>query len=181
MKDIYDDQNKPNSTQFLITGIIGIIIFSGIFIISVKGIYINELQSFPLLFFTFMILLSCCELPRYIIFVIKKEYVSDICYAFHILGGIFFFASLTVVCFIWHDILEVGEFGKSLYGKKGLLFANLISTSVMFYSFCACVSANSLSKYFHSDDFQIFIFEEIIQTLLYSFSLFFFGIRLLIR
>lgn len=143
--------------------------------------YKMESSKLIQMFFISILLMCSCELPRYILFVINSDYNSTAAFGSHIIGGIFFFLSLTLVCFAWYEILEVGNVGKKFYSKNGLLVANVLSTCFVLYIFGACITSDSLSSFFHSNIFIAFVYAQIFQTFLYGSSLFFFGLRLLLK
>lgn len=177
--DMYENE-KPNSFEFLLTGVLGVIIFTITFSFAING-FLNSTKREIQLFFISASILSVFELPRYIILITQREFVSRIAYSFHILAGVFYFFCLAMVCFLWHDVLEVTGKVQYFFSKKGLFLANIIFGSVQVTSFFACILSPSLKVFLKSPLFIIFVFEEIIQNLIYTTTLSFYGLRLLIR
>ena len=175
-----DDQNEANHFEFFLTGCCGIILFSYSLILGLFGYY--TAKSLQIKFFFFGIIsMSICELPRYFIFLIRKEFISRISYSFHILGGIFFFISLCNVCNLWSNILRLGPIALTIYSKKGLIIASCCLGSIQIIAFCFCINSTSLHDFFHTNMYVAFVVEEILQNLIYSTGLFMFGVKLIVR
>ena len=181
--DLYYGEVGPNKQEYRLTGCCGIIIFSCVFGVATLGLSRLEFKkpTAQTAFYIGICLMALCELPRYFEFALKREYVSRIGYAFHILGGTFFFVSLCVVCFLWANILKLGPMLSLIYSKKGLGMAIVILGSVQVGAICACLSSSSLVRFFHSTFFIIFVVEEILQSLIYSTGLWIYGLQLIFR
>ena len=168
--------------EFLITGILGILVFLAVLVVAIRG-YVMTSQSHLHLrfFFAGIFITAICELPRYIIFTIDRRYTSQLGYALHMLGGLFYFFSLSIVCYMWSCIVNLGTVSTWLYSKPGLVAANLVLGSVLIYACVACLQASSLSDFFHSDLFILFVAEEIVQSLLYTAGLSLYGVSMIYK
>jgi len=178
--DIYYGETGPRKNEYYITGYCGVVVFVTVFVMGIRGLRATE-HIISKYFFIGISLMAICELPRYILFSVNDEYESRVAYAFHILGGAFFFASLSSVCYMWSCVLQLGPVSSLAYSKNGLLLVNLVVATIQAYSFVACLTSPSLSQFFHSNLFVAFVVEEILQSLIYSTGLSIFGAKLIIR
>jgi hypothetical protein len=175
-----DDIVQAGSTEFLITGCCGIVIFCYGFILAIFG-YLSAKSSSSQLFFLGIAGMCSLEMPRYFALAIHQEFTNRVAYGFHILGGAFFFTSLCTVCNMWSSILRLGKIASLFYSRTGLTIAACALGSIQISVFCVCVTSSSLEEFMHSDVYVAFVVEEIFQNLIYSAGLFMFGVKLIIR
>ena len=175
-----DDLVQAASTEYLITGCCGILIFFYGFVLAIFG-YFSAKSSSSQLFFLGIAGMCSLELPRYFALAIHQEFTSRIAYGFHILGGAFFFISLCTVCNMWSSILRLGKIASMIYSQTGLTIAACALGSIQLAVFCVCVTSTSLEDFMHSNVYVAFVVEEICQNLIYSAGLFLFGVKLIVR
>jgi hypothetical protein len=165
-----------------VTGVFGMVIFFLVLALACRGFFMTSHTHTHLrCFFLAIFLTAACELPRYFVFTIKGTYSSQLAYAFHMLAGLFYFFSLSIVCYMWSCIVDLGSLSSWLYSKPGLVAANIFLGSILVYACAACLSAASLSDFFHSDLFILFVAQEIVQSLLYTAGLALYGVSMIYK
>lgn len=132
-------------------------------------------------FFLAVFLTAACELPRYFVFTIQGTYTSQVAYALHMLAGLFYFFALSIVCYMWSCIVNLGAIASLLYSKKGLVVANIFLGSILLFACVACLRSSSLSSFFHSDLFILFVAQEIVQSMLYTAGLALYGVSMILK
>ena len=109
----------PSSEEYLSIGIIGMFLYSVLICLSslslMRLLSLSKSKSTKR-FFTCIIIMSVCELPRYTVMVITRSYSSEITYCFHIVAGFFFFLAFSIVCQQWSGLLQLGTYFSVVYG-----------------------------------------------------------------
>lgn len=180
--DLYFGEQGPTKLEFRITGVLGLIVFCSVILIAYRGFLTTSHSHLHLRIFFLSILVSAAfELPRYIMFTKDGRYTSKAGYAMHMFAGLFYFLSLSIVCYMWSCIVHLGTVSTLLYSKHGLIAANMLLGSVLLAASISCLTASSLSSFFHSDLFILFVAEEIIQSLLYTAGLTLYGVSMIYK
>ena len=156
--------------------------FCVVLVMAVRGYSLTTASHSHLQYFYFSVFISSClEIPRYALFVTDAEYTSRASYACHMLAGLFYFFSLSIVCYMWSCVVNLGTLSTLIYSLSGLVVANVFLGSVLIFAAVACLTASSLSDFFHSDLFILFVAEEIVQSLLYTTGLTLYGVRMIFK
>ena len=179
---LYHGEYRPYPSEFLATGVIGIILYISI---AIAAIYLlTQSKTFlNRLFYVSMTMMAIFDMPRYFILAIESSYHSKIGYSMHIISGAFYFICLAIIGMTFATILEVGSlsFTMIIYSKRGLSLAVLLHTAVDFSAFIICLKSRSLSEFFGSQYYIFFMCFDILQNFLYSSVLVLFGLRLISR
>jgi hypothetical protein len=112
---------------------------------------------------------------------IQQNYDSKTGYCFHILSGIFFFVAFSLVCRQWSGLLQLGSYFRAVYGRNGLILANILFAVVDIVAVFVCASSSTLKAYFESDAFEAITFIEGVRNCVYSTFLAYYGIKLVKR
>lgn len=168
--------------EYHVTGVFGTAIFVVVLLTALRGLLLTSKTHVHLrLFFLAIFITAACEIPRYLMFAIEGKYTSRVAYAFHMLAGLFYFFALSIVCYMWSCIVDLGTLSSLLYSKNGLVGANIFLGSILIYACVACLTASSLSDFFHSDLFILFVAQEIVQSLLYTAGLTLYGVSMIYK
>ena len=129
--------SEPSAVESQIVGIIGVLLYGFIFVVSVVNLWRSE-KLMPRYFFLAMTLMATLELPRYIVMVIFRSYTSTLAYSCHIIASYLYFLCVSLVCLMWCWLLELGVYTNVLYSKSGLLLANVALglSAIIACSFC---------------------------------------------
>ena len=171
----------PSKGEYVFTGVFGVCLYAFIGMQAVwllrRGI---KLQTSKLFFFA---LISMCllEQPRYLELAVRGVYDSRVCYCFHILAGIAFFAAFSIVAHQWSGLLALSTSFKVIYGFQGLVAVNVIFGVFDVLSIGLCLAAPTLQDYFLSPAFEIITLVEAIRNVAYCGMLAYFGVFLVCR
>jgi hypothetical protein len=171
---------NPLPEEIFVVGIIGVSLFAIILVLSLYNLTIAS-QPLAALFFWTMTLMSILECPRYIVMIAMKEYVSTYAYSCHILASCLYFMCVSLVCFMWARLLELGKYSNVLYSKWGVLTINIIVGILALTMSAMCIMSSSLHNFFESTAFIVYTLSEVVALTFYSGVVAVFGVRLLSR
>ena len=178
---LYHGEIRPLPSEFLATGIFGIILFLTILIASTYLLIYQSKTRLNRLFYGSLILMAKFESVRYFFLAVNSSYNSTIGYAMHTVAGIFYFICLAIIGLTFANVLELGSLSMMIYGKRGLSFAVLLHSLVDVTSAIICLQSKTLAYFFRSKFYLFFMAFDILQNLLYSSILVVYGIRLIVR
>jgi hypothetical protein len=177
-----DDDDGPSPQNFKTTGMIGIIIFTGILVInSLAFRHRGKFSAFFLMFFSSLSLVCCFEIPRYALLMFTGNYTSQVGYAFHIMASYLYFFCLTLIAYLWSTFVELGPIERKVYSKVSLCAFNLAFLVLVVIAIVFCVTSHSLANFFHSMTFEVLTIVEIVVGMIYSTFLGFLSVKLVIR
>lgn len=172
----------PTHLEFVITGAFGIALYG---VIGFQAGWLVWRRAIKLqtskLFFVAIIAMALLEMPRFIELAFTGEYLSRVCYCFHILAGTAFFVAFSVVAHQWSGLLSMASFYKAVYGFQGLVSVNAIFAIVDVLSIGMCLASPTLNDYFLSPAFEIITLIEALRNLAYCGILAYFGVTLVCR
>jgi hypothetical protein len=166
--NLYSGQFEPTDKEQLASGIIGIIIFSAVFSLSLYGYVFKTKSNDSKYFYLLMAIMAVCEFPRYISFVEIEDYTCIPCYAMHIFADFFFFSALSFVALTFAHVLELGPYISMLYSKRGLATIVCINGGVCFIVLILCFKSNQLCDFFNNDAYKVLVFFEAILNFSYE-------------
>lgn len=137
--------------------------------------------------FSLLSLYALFELPMYFFFAIEREYTGRIVYIFHILSNLFYFASFSVLCFSWGDVLraknmeELFETQIRSRMRAIIVFGNIAFTchSIVVVYFCA--SSSSLQEFFGLRSYTVYTSSDTVKNFIMGIFILKFGGRLYAR
>lgn len=168
----------PNETFGV--GIVGVSLFGIICFLAMYNLTIAS-QPLAILFFFTMTIMSVLECPRYIVMIATKEYESTYAYSCHILASCLYFMCVSLVCFMWARLLELGKYSNVLYSKWGVVTINITVSILALTMSVLCIMSSSLQNFFESTAFIIYTLSEVIALTFYTGVVALFGVRLLYR
>jgi hypothetical protein len=171
----------PTSSQFIVTGIVGLCLYVLILYLSTRSIIDGFKSKSTKRFFLSISLMSLLELPRFFALAITGQYTSKTCYCFHMMAGIFFFLGFSIVCRQWSGLLQLGTYFRMVYGYHGLIVFNVVFAVIDFIGMIFCARSISLEAFFDSLPFVVITLIEAIRNLIYSSFLSYYGLRLVRR
>ena len=124
---------------------------------------------------------SLFELPSYFVMVIQREYTDRTAYSFHILANMFYFASFSVLCFAWGDVLRAKNleelFEAQVRSKIRMLivFGNIIFLCHSVFAIYACASADTLQDYFNTKSYTVYTISDTAKNFIMGIFIFKFG------
>lgn len=173
--------HHPSDSEYLLTGLFGIAIYTVILYFSIRSISIGFRSKSTKRFFGTIMIMACLELPRFLALTITQEYTSRTAYSFHLASGIFFFLGFSIVCRQWSGLLQLGSYFRVVYGYNSLIVSNISFAVVDFISIIMVLLSSSLDAFFHSLSFEIITFIEGIRNMIYSAFLCYYGLKLVRR
>lgn len=174
-------QYTPLSTEYRVTGGIGVLIYGVVLYLASKSLYLGVKSKSTKRFFVSTVALSVFEFPRYFALLIEGKYSSRTAYCFHILAGIFFFIAFSIVCRQWSGLLQLGSYFRVVYGIHGLIISNVTFAAVDIVSIVLCATSPTLLSFFSSTGFEVVTFIEGMRNCVYSGFLAYYGIKLVRR
>eukprot|EP01038_Epipyxis_sp_PR26KG_P009094 gene9094-12264_t len=172
---------QPLPQEYVAVGIIGILLNTVIFILSIYSLWFKSKLWEVRYFYVSLAIVSTTELPRYFDMAIDGSYTCSVCYSFHIIASFAYFIALALVAMKFARLLELGPLISLLYSKRGLIIAIILQGIIDFITFLYCLVINNLSKFFRSSIFGVFTIFDIFQNVMYTFFLSYYGLRLLYR
>ena len=172
--------SETSNNETFLVGLIGLILFSFLFFLSLINYYYTK-KNITKFFFFFFILMSILELPQYFIMILTLNYHSLWGYSCHILASYLFFLSLSIVILIWSVLLELDVITLVLYSKNGILLIDILLGGVAIVTMIFCLNATSLKSFFNSVIYEIYIFIECFSVLAYTGIIAIYGIKLVLR
>lgn len=175
------DEYNPSGFEYLVTGIIGTIIYIwlvGLVTLALsKGVRNSQTRAF------FYLLLVMClfEIPRYLTICIFEDYNSRMTYVCHIFASTIYFAAFSIVCSQWAGLLQLGMIAGYIYSNSGLFFANIFFGLFDFIAAIFCLAADDLEMFFESFPFAVYILVDAVKTTFYSALLAYYGIKLVLK
>jgi uncharacterized membrane protein YgcG len=166
-----------------IIGITGCIFFA---IASLLGVYCayHAINKYTKRIFIFITLSMLCELPRYGEFIRTHRYTGISVYCLHLLGNLFYFASLSSLCFAWGDALRAKNLEEFFEMKRRsrmrliIIIANIIfflHTIVVIYR---CATSSTLNSFFSLPIFISYTLTDTIKNLIMGIFITRFGYNL---
>lgn len=153
----------PDQNISLIIGIIGVILFSLLFLIACYASIIARNKYSKYMFLSACIY-SILDLPRYVALIIQRAYINQTTYALHLLAGIFFFFSLSFACYLLHDAVDISKSISSplkslaeekkfclevlLFDHKSFIIVNIIYDIIIIIDVIMCIQSDSLDLFF---------------------------------
>jgi hypothetical protein len=131
--------------------------------------------------FSFYVAIAMCgifELPRFYAIAVTGKYHCQACYSMHLLGGAFFFVAYSIVAYQWSGVLVFTTYAHNIFNIRGLLVLNVVFGIMDIISAAMCSEAASLHDYFASNFYLVQTLLEAIKNLLFSLTLFYFGVKL---
>ena len=173
--------SHPLPKETFIVGVMGVSLFGMLLLMSLGNLK-KASKPLAILFFCTMMLMCFLELPRYVVMIVTRKYESTLAYSCHILASCLYFLSVSLVCFMWAWLLEMGKSSINiLYSKTGVLSVNIIVGTVALTMCVLCIMSPDLDDFFHSTAFIVYTSSEVIALVFYSGIVAMFGIRLLLR
>lgn len=173
--------HMPSKQEYILTGTFGILLYSGILYLSIASAWAGFKSKSTRRFFGSIGIMALLELPRYFDLAVAGDYTSRVCYSFHIVAGIFFFLSFSIVCRQWSGLLQLGSYFRMVYGYHGLIISNASFALVDFVAVVFCLTSKSLDQYFFSLAFVVVTFVEGFRNCVYSGFLTYYGLKLVKR
>jgi hypothetical protein len=173
---------EPPPGETVLVGSVGLSLFLLLFLFAIVS-YGQSSKSLSQCLFLSLSFMSLLELPRYLLMIIYRDYNSTWAYSCHILANYFFFLCLTFVLFMWGFLLELDHYLSTiLYSKSGLIITNILLalTAVIEIFYCLFFSS-SLSSYFESIVYEIYVLIECGSVILYIGIMTVYGVRLVLR
>jgi hypothetical protein len=177
----HSQQYYPLPIEYLYIGVLGIILYCSIIYLSISSMILGFRSKSTKRFFASIMIMSILELPRYFSLAITESYTSKTTYCFHIIAGIFFFLSFTIVCRQWSGLLQLGSYFRVVYGYHSLIISNITFAIMDIISVGFCAASHSLNSYFDSDSFEVITFLEGMRNCVYSIFLAYYGLKLVQR
>ena len=171
----------PLSGEYVVTGVLGMLLYISIIYFSIQSVNLGIKSKSTKRFFFCLIVMALFEIPRFMAMAVEGDYNSEVAYCFHILAGTFFFAAFSLVCRQWSGLLQLGSYFRAVYGRNGLIVANILFGIVDLVAVIACGTASSLSSFFSSTGFEVITFIEGVRNCVYSIFLAYYGIKLVKR
>ena len=173
------EEYEPSASENKMTGTFGIIIFMCLSVVAASGAFILKIEnSTNKAFFATIFLVGVCEQPRYWSLALSGEYTSVGAYGVHLISGIFFFLSFSLVAYQWAGILRVASMFENVVSAKGLFVMNAFFGIFDILSAGFCWSSTNLFVYFSSRFFLIVTFMDTFKNFLFSIVLMYFGLRI---
>lgn len=170
----------PLPEETFAVGVIGVSLFTILLLISLVNLR-RASKQLAVLFFSCIMIMCILEFPRYIVMIVLRRYVSTLAYSCHILASCIYFLCVSLVCFMWAWLLELGKYTNILYGRYGVLCVNVMVGAVALSMCALCVMSSSLHSFFDSTAFIIYTSTEVLALIFYTGIVSFFGIRLVLR
>jgi hypothetical protein len=137
--------------------------------------------------FSLLSLYALFELPMYFLFAVEREYTGRVVYIFHIISNLFYFASFSVLCFSWGDVLraknmeELFESQVRSRMRAIIVVGNIIftchSTVVVYF----CASSSSLQEFFELKSYIAYTISDTCKNFVMGIFIFRFGGKLYAR
>lgn len=175
------NQYHPLPGEYVATGIIGIFIYAAIVYYSIQSVRLGIKSKSTKRFFFLVIVMALFEIPRFSAMAIEADYISTGAYCCHIMAGTFFFIAFSIVCRQWSGLLQLGSYFRAVYGRHGLILANIVFAIVDFLAMIDCAMSEDLSAYFNSAAFVVITFIEGVRNCVYSVFLAYYGVKLVRR
>ena len=175
------NQYHPLPGEYVATGVIGIFIYAAIVYYSVQSVRLGIKSQSTRRFFFLVIVMALFEIPRFSAMAIEADYISTGAYCFHIMAGTFFFIAFSIVCRQWSGLLQLGSYFRAVYGRHGLILANIVFAIVDLLAVIDCAMSEDLSSYFNSAAFVVITFIEGVRNCVYSVFLAYYGVKLVRR
>lgn len=175
-----DDVEHAGPREYRLVGIIGLVLSCIIAVCCILG-YKHAKPPIPRYFFLSLLAMSLLEAPRYVQFIVTRDYRNTVCYGFHILAGYAFFLCLTLVCLMWGGLLELGTYSTVLYSKRGLMIANFLFFVIVMVATIVCFDSKNLFSYFDSKYYTFYTLTEMVINFVYSVLIAYYGVRLIVR
>lgn len=129
-------------------------------------------------FYWLVLGMACAELLRFLEMLFTGEYCYKSVYCLHVVGGSLFFTAFSIVCYQWAKLLHVGIVTKIMFGRSGLLVANIIFICIDIVSIGICAVSSSLHEFFYSTYFIVLTVIEAVKNTTYAAALSYYGISL---
>lgn len=137
--------------------------------------------------FSLLSLYALFELPMYFVFTVEREDTGRVVYIFHIISNLFYFASFSVLCFSWGDVLraknmeELFESQVRSRMRAIIVFGNVIfschSTVVVYM----CASSSSLQEFFELRSYTAYTISDTCKNFIMGIFILRFGGKLYAR
>lgn len=160
----------PTSSEYVLTGLFGLFLYGILLFCGCWAAYAGTRSKPARAFFYSIIGMCLLEVPRYLELAIEGEYDSRVCYAFHILAGILFFAAFSVVAYQWSGLLSLASYFRVVYGWHALVVANVTFGLVDVASVGMCLSSSSLAAYFFSTAYTVIMLVEALRNVVYRYD-----------
>ena len=177
-----DEERTPSRQNYKTTGMLGMLVFTTILIItSVAYKHRGKYSPFFLAFFSSISLVCILELPRYLLMTMHGKYTSQVGYALHIMASYFYLLCLTMIAHLWSTFVELGCIEMKIYSKMSLAIFNINFLVLTVVATVFCLTASSLETYFDSFTFRLLTIVEIVANMIYSMCLGFLAWKLVMR
>jgi hypothetical protein len=176
------NEYAPSEHEEAVTGGFGVFLFSLMLVFSFSSVFIWQIRNRTnKLFFASVFMMCVFEIPRYAMMTQTGTYDNNAGYGMHVMAGIFFFLSFSLVTYQWAGILNMtGIFG-AIYSPEGLFITNALFAILDIISASHCFAAGELTEFFYSGFFLAVTVMETTKNLAFSGLLMYFGIKLLMR
>jgi hypothetical protein len=176
-----DMEYIPSHFQYIATGTCGVMLYLFLIINIISAYYRGVKNYHSKIFFKLLMIMCLLELPRYLVIAILKDYNSRVTYVLHIIASTIYFSSFSVVCYQWSGLLQLGMFAGYMYSLHGLIIANIIFGLFDCIAIGYCLQSTSLTDYFQSIPYAIYIITDTLKSIIYSILLSYYGIKLILK